>query len=160
MKLYLAGGLFTTAETHFNRELADQLRIFGHVVFLPQEFEQTHKPFDPNAIFQNDVMGVDQCQVIVANMDGPDQDSGTCWELGYAFAKGKRSILYRTDLRRGQEAINLMMERSADVLIAEPFMTIYALAKRVHHELRTHPEWETPQELEYSPIPRYRHCDK
>ena len=36
---------------------------------------------------------------MVAIMDGPDPDSGTCWEVGYAFGLKKWIVLVRTDIR-------------------------------------------------------------
>ncbi len=139
MRIYMAGGLFTTAEINFNRDLAEQLRLNGHEVFLPQDFEAKHREdsvFDPTEIFKSDVSGVDWCQLVLANMDGGDQDSGTCWELGYGYAKNKYIILYRTDLRRGQEAINIMMAESANLVIAEPLMPVQMLAERIDNEIR------------------------
>jgi nucleoside 2-deoxyribosyltransferase len=32
-------------------------------------------------------------------MDGPDPDSGTCWEVGYAFGLRNWIVLVRTDMR-------------------------------------------------------------
>ena len=32
-------------------------------------------------------------------MDGPDPDSGTSWEVGYAFGMRKWIVLVRTDIR-------------------------------------------------------------
>jgi len=32
-------------------------------------------------------------------MDGPDPDSGTSWEVGYAFGVKKWIVLVRTDIR-------------------------------------------------------------
>jgi hypothetical protein len=43
--------------------------------------------------------GLDWAEVIVANIDGPDVDSGTAWELGYMHARNKPALLYRTDFR-------------------------------------------------------------
>ena len=41
------------------------------------------------------------CEVfVVANTDGPDPDSGTSWECGYAYRK-KPVILFPTDFRTG-----------------------------------------------------------
>jgi nucleoside 2-deoxyribosyltransferase len=53
-----------------------------------------------NQIFAQDVEGIDWADVVVANMDGPDPDSGTSWECGYAYRK-KPVILFRTDFRAG-----------------------------------------------------------
>jgi nucleoside 2-deoxyribosyltransferase len=33
----------------------------------------------------------------VAIMDGADPDSGTSWEVGYAYASGKTIVLVRTE---------------------------------------------------------------
>jgi len=101
MRIYLAGPLFTTAERDFNARLAEMLRARGHKVWLPQELEQ-HQ-LNTKAIFQKDVEGIDWCEVVVACMDGPDPDSGTCWECGYAYGK-KRILLFRTDAGSGGEA--------------------------------------------------------
>lgn len=97
MRIYLAGPLFTTAEQDFNRQLAAELLKYNHEVFLPQAKEPREKT--KQAIFAVDVEGIDWCDVVVGNMDGPDPDSGTCWEVGYAYAKSKAILLYRTDFR-------------------------------------------------------------
>jgi nucleoside 2-deoxyribosyltransferase len=119
-KLYLAGPLFTLAERNFNVELTAALRQFDNIqVWLPQE----HEPRENTAksIFDLDVQGVKWCNTIVANMDGPDPDSGTCWEVGCAYALGKRIILYRADIRCASDfegsPYNLMLSQSADALL-------------------------------------------
>ena len=96
MRLYLAGPLFSTAERDFNDALARGLRQRGHEVWLPQEHEQRAKT--GAEIFIADVAGLDWADVVVANMDGADPDSGTCWECGYAYGK-KPVIVFRSDFR-------------------------------------------------------------
>ncbi len=122
MRIYLAAPLFTRAELAFNLSLAAELRLFGHDVFLPQEHEQRLDM--PGAIFQSDVDGVDDAQVVVACLDGADPDSGTCWELGYAYGTGKPAIGFRTDFRLydGADKVNLMMTESV-------FKMLYLLKK-------------------------------
>jgi nucleoside 2-deoxyribosyltransferase len=114
MKIYFAGPLFTVAERDFNTRIAALLRDAGHVVWLPQESEQ--RLMSAKQVFEKDVEGVDWAEVVVANMDGPDPDSGTCWECGYAYRK-KPIILFRTDFRAahepGKSAFNLMLTESA-----------------------------------------------
>jgi nucleoside 2-deoxyribosyltransferase len=100
MKMYLAGPLFSAAERNFNHELTRLLRNKGHEVWLPQEFEQ--RTMTAKQIFAKDVEGIDWAEVVVANMDGPDPDSGTCWECGYAYGK-KPVVLFRTDFRAGHK---------------------------------------------------------
>jgi nucleoside 2-deoxyribosyltransferase len=57
---------------------------------------------NPRQIFEADVRGIDWADVVVANMDGADPDSGTCWECGYAYRK-KPIVIFRTDFRVGYE---------------------------------------------------------
>jgi nucleoside 2-deoxyribosyltransferase len=135
MKIYMAGPLFSTAELAFNRELASLLRQQGHEVFLPQEHEQRKDL--PAAIFASDLTGLDWADAVVACLDGPDPDSGTCWELGYAYARKKLSIVYRTDFRlfEGSDPINLMMSESADHVMIMPTAPIADLAAEIGRRL-------------------------
>ncbi len=65
-------------------------------MFLPQEQEGGK---DGRGIFATDVAGIDWADGLVAIMDGPDPDSGTAWEVGYAFGTTKPVVLVRTDFR-------------------------------------------------------------
>jgi nucleoside 2-deoxyribosyltransferase len=120
--IYLAGPLFTHAELEFNRKLRDMLHEKGFAVFLPQEDaedakkEREHQ--NQEYIFQLCVEGVDSSDLVVAVLDGVDVDSGTAWEIGYAYAKGKPVIGLRTDFRELSDGIvNLMIEVSAASLV-------------------------------------------
>jgi len=137
MRLYLAGPLFTTAEQEFNSRLAALLRQAGYEIFLPQEHEQRDK--SAREIFLSDVAGVDWADAVVANMDGPDPDSGTCWECGYAYRK-KPIVLYRTDFRAahepGKAPYNLMLTESADRVIEVALTDTATVARRLIAALR------------------------
>lgn len=132
MKIYLAGPLFTTAEQDFNRQLKDLLESAGHEVWLPQEHEPRER--SPQAIFETNVAGLDGAEVVVANMDGPDPDSGTCWECGYAYQK-KPIVLFRTDFRQAGDVpgspCNLMLSASAAKVILAPQASVRELARRI-----------------------------
>ena len=132
MQIYLAGPLFTSAEQEFNRQLRDSLERAGHQVWLPQEHEPRER--SAQAIFATDVAGLDASDVVVANMDGPDPDSGTCWECGYAYKK-KPIIVFRTDFRDAGDALgspfNLMLSASAAKLIVAPLASVEELAGRI-----------------------------
>jgi nucleoside 2-deoxyribosyltransferase len=86
------------------------------------------------AIFLKDVEGVDWSEVVVGNMDGPDPDSGTCWECGYGY-KRKRIIVFRSDFRQADEAglcpFNLMLTESADEVLLLPFRGVYEIAEAI-----------------------------
>jgi len=132
MKLYLAGPLFTTAEQEFNRQLRDRLESVGHQVWLPQEHEPRER--SAQAIFEADVAGLEGAEVVLANMDGSDPDSGTCWECGYAYKK-KPIILFRTDFREAGDVpgspFNLMLSASAVKVILAPLASVEELARRI-----------------------------
>lgn len=97
VRIYLAGPLFTTPERDWNAGLAGRLRDGGHEVFLPQDNPAAERT--GRAIFLKDLEGLDWADTVVAIMDGADPDSGTCWECGYSFARGKTVVLFRSDFR-------------------------------------------------------------
>ena len=136
MKVYLAGPLFSSAERSWNEKLAVLLEGLGVEVFLPQ----TQEPQERNAraVFQKDRDGIDRSDVVVAIMDGPDPDSGTCWECGYAYGK-KPIVLVRTDFRRGGRPglgpYNAMLTESATVHIELPFASVEETATAIHRAL-------------------------
>jgi len=96
MKVYFAGPLFSTPERTWNADVTAALRADGHEVFLPQEKEPG---LDAAGIFAADKAGIDGADGLVAIMDGPAPDAGTCWEVGYAFGTTKPIVLVRTDFR-------------------------------------------------------------
>jgi nucleoside 2-deoxyribosyltransferase len=125
MKLYLAGPLFTTPERLWNEALANQLEMAGHEVHVPH----LHPPADRSArtIFLKDKAGIDWADGVVAIMDGPDPDSGTAWECGYAFGQGKPVVLFRCDFRASGDSVdmpyNAMLVGAADAHIELPLAT-------------------------------------
>jgi nucleoside 2-deoxyribosyltransferase len=124
-KLYLAGPLFTLAEQNFNAELERFLEGEGFEVWLPQDNEPRSKT--AKAIFRMDVDALERADMVVACMDGPDPDSGTAWECGYAYARGKPVVCYRTDFRISGDTegapYNLMLSESATARFEVPFRT-------------------------------------
>jgi nucleoside 2-deoxyribosyltransferase len=124
-KIYLAGPLFSLAEQGFNAELARFLEREGFEVWLPQE----HEPRDntARAIFEMDVAAIDWADMVIACMDGADPDSGTAFECGYAYAKGKPIVCFRTDFRVAGDTAsapyNLMLSESATARFEVPFRT-------------------------------------
>ena len=120
MKLYFAGPLFSTSQRTWNAEVTRALRAAGHEVFLPQEQDLDK---DGPGIFATDVGGIDWADGLVAIMDGPDPDSGTCWEVGYAYGTKKAIVLVRTDFRHlaGRAGTyNPMMAESASIRLDLP----------------------------------------
>lgn len=65
-------------------------------------------------IGDNNRRAIDQCDCILAVLDGTDVDSGVATEIGYGFAAGKKIIGYRGDFRLSADnegaTVNLQVE--------------------------------------------------
>ncbi|QHC60918.1 nucleoside 2-deoxyribosyltransferase [Rathayibacter sp. VKM Ac-2760] len=51
-------------------------------------------------IYANNIAMIERADAILANLNhfrGPDPDAGTCFEVGYAVARGKASYVYASD---------------------------------------------------------------
>jgi nucleoside 2-deoxyribosyltransferase len=101
--------------------VAGELRNNFFDVYLPQEGgdnSDTRNKEEQVRIFSENLRALENADTIVAIIDGADADSGTTWEMGYAFAHGKQVIALRTDFRRSgnHEKVNLMLEESATVV--------------------------------------------
>jgi nucleoside 2-deoxyribosyltransferase len=57
---------------------------------------------------------IDRAHGVIAILDGTDVDSGTAAEIGYAFARGKPILGYRSDFRLSADnegsTVNLQVE--------------------------------------------------
>jgi nucleoside 2-deoxyribosyltransferase len=131
MRVYLAGPLFTQAEWHWNAAFASALREKDFDVYLPQERAEpmlnAAERFDPELLFHNNIVEIERADVVLAVLDQPDPDSGTCWECGYAFKLGIPIVGLRTDLRQcgdddnPERPVNLMLARSCAGFVRAPF---------------------------------------
>jgi nucleoside 2-deoxyribosyltransferase len=69
---------------------------------------------DVIAIGMNNIEGLKRSDVVLAVLDGPDVDSGTAGEIGFAYGLGKLILGYRGDARVVTDApstkINLQIE--------------------------------------------------
>jgi nucleoside 2-deoxyribosyltransferase len=65
-------------------------------------------------IGRHNAHGIEDADLVVAVLDGSDADSGTASEIGYACAKGKPVIGYRSDFRLSGDnegsIVNLQVE--------------------------------------------------
>lgn len=138
MRLYLAGPLFTTAEINFNSILGIELGWLGYEVYLPQENEPRNRT--STTVFEHDIDGLDRSDAVVANMDGPDPDSGTAWECAYAYKSNKPIVAYRTDCRGIDDGklapFNIMLSESATKILMLPRYEVPALAEAIDKALK------------------------
>ena len=122
LRVYFAAPLFTQQERRWNRQVAEALAAeLDCEVVLPQDFACGDRKNDPRhfgEIFRSCIAGLERCDVVVAVLDGPDADSGTAFEMGYAYALGKPVVGVRTDFRRQQErGTNIMLSRSCQAFV-------------------------------------------
>jgi nucleoside 2-deoxyribosyltransferase len=120
-RVYLAAPLFTEAEQNFNRLLQNLLTKHLFKVYLPQEVgdtSHTREKEEHMSIFRQHIRALRESDLVVAVVDGADADSGTSWEMGYAYALEKPIIALRTDFRCAghYELVNLMLEESSKVV--------------------------------------------
>ncbi len=123
-RIYLAGPLFSEGERAYNLTLHDLLEEHLFDVYLPQDVGDTSNTRgcdEHAAIFAQHIQALQDADIVVAVIDGADADSGTSWEMGYAYALGKRVVALRTDFRIAghHERVNLMLEESAAVVTAK-----------------------------------------
>jgi nucleoside 2-deoxyribosyltransferase len=120
--IYLAGPLFSVAEREFNKKICEALnKEINYIkVILPQDFASTLS--DQNGFiekaFEHSLKSIEKSDIIIAILDGPDVDSGTCIEIGYALAHKKIILGIRTDFRKCEDkGVNLMVSKSCTHLI-------------------------------------------
>ena len=120
-QVYLAAPLFSEAERSYNRSIEELLEKNCFDVYLPQQAgddSEIREKAEQRLIFSKNLKALENADIIVAIIDGADADSGTAWEMGYAFARGKKVIGLRTDFRKSgnHEKVNFMLEESAIVV--------------------------------------------
>jgi nucleoside 2-deoxyribosyltransferase len=144
MTVYLAAALFSMHERRANRASAQALEaaLPGVRVILPQDYKVHGKFNDRRAfgeVYRACVKGITSSQALVAILDGPDADSGTSFEVGFAVAQGIPVVGVRTDYRPSQESgMNLMLSRGCTRILWRPCFdeNIEALARDLARILR------------------------
>ncbi|HEY1405053.1 MAG TPA: nucleoside 2-deoxyribosyltransferase, partial [Spirochaetota bacterium] len=133
MKIYIASplGFFEAGRVYLYEKLIPRLKACGYEILDPwtltdpEYIEAAERETDrqkrtdlfrkANAIIgERNARAIDECDVVVAILDGTDVDSGTSSEIGYACAKGKRIEGLRTDFRLASDnegsTVNLQVE--------------------------------------------------
>ncbi len=117
-KVYLASPFFNEKEVERMEKCRDILRGKGLEVFVPNEHQNEDLEFGSvewrKATFESDVTGIDNADIVVAVIcQGNYDDSGTAWEIGYAYATNKPVVLVNVT----GETINLMIADSLHALV-------------------------------------------
>ena len=104
LKIYFAGDLFDAKDLAGNLLFARSVEKFSdgrYQVFLPQNGECEVRDRTTQSIRDKDFEELFECDVIVANFDGTDPDSGTVAEFCFAKMADMPAVLLRTDFRSG-----------------------------------------------------------
>jgi nucleoside 2-deoxyribosyltransferase len=96
-RVYLASPFFNELEVETVEKIAEILKSKGLEVFEPmnnqmEELEAGSRHWSIET-FMNDVKFIKWAEIVVGVYHGNYSDSGTAWELGYAYATDKPVIL-------------------------------------------------------------------
>ncbi|MDD7756369.1 MAG: nucleoside 2-deoxyribosyltransferase [Clostridiales bacterium] len=93
--IYIAGPFFTDEERTFLKIVIESVKetFPNEKLFIPMEhFIPNGENLSNNewaeAVFKMDVEALNKCDRVVAAYLGLRSDTGTAWEIGYAYAKG------------------------------------------------------------------------
>ena len=93
--IYIAGPFFTDKERDFLKIVIDTVKNYfpNEELFIPMEHfipdgENLSNNEWAEAVFKMDVEALNKCNHIIAAYSGLYSDTGTAWEIGYAYAKG------------------------------------------------------------------------
>lgn len=79
LRAYVAGPLFDEGERWFIEKVEELVAECGFVTFLPHRDNPPKDEHNVREIFLNDKRGIDECDVVVANLNGITTDDGTAW---------------------------------------------------------------------------------
>ena len=102
LRIYFAGDLFDSKDLGGNLLLADAIDRCSngkYQVMLPQDGECEVNERTSQSIRDADFQLLFDCDVIAANFDGTDLDSGTVVEFCFAKMVDMPAVLLRTDFR-------------------------------------------------------------
>jgi nucleoside 2-deoxyribosyltransferase len=106
MKIYLAGpDVFRPDAAEWADSARELCRRYGYDPLTPLDHGET----DAADIFRANIDLIRKAQVVVANLNpfrGAEPDSGTCFELGYALALGKKICGYLARMESLRERVN------------------------------------------------------
>ena len=126
MRVYLAAPLFSLAQRQFNHSLKTALEDIDPSleIILPQNLldsRDRQREDWPDRVYGWCIEELKKAGTVLAILDGSDADSGTCIEIGYGRALGKRIIGIRTDMRDSEDrGVNVMVSRCCDVYLWRP----------------------------------------
>jgi len=127
-RIYLASPFFNPTEIEAVEKVEQILKEKGLNVFSPMDNQM--EDLEPESrhwsieTFMNDVKFINWCDVVVAIYHGNYSDSGTAWEMGYAYGTQKPVIVVHV----GSES-NLMVHEGGHANITLEELKDYDFSK-------------------------------
>jgi len=118
-KIYLAGpDVFLPNALAHGNHLKQLCATYGYKGLFPLDnvitggtpLEIAHNIMEANKAM------IASCDILIANLSpfrGPEPDSGTVWEVGYAQGLGKKVFAYSSDVRTLKERTQAMLQLGA-----------------------------------------------
>ena len=100
-KIYIAGpDVFEKNSIEIGKHYSELCLKYGFEGFYPLDnyidFNQEKQKIALDIFYANKEL-IERCDIVIANLNsfrGMEADSGTVWECGYAYAKGKKVYAY------------------------------------------------------------------
>lgn len=111
--IYIAGPFFTDRERALLKKVIHRTKEAypNEELFIPMEhFIPNGENLSNNewaeAVFKMDVAALDKSDLVIASYLGLRSDTGTAWEIGYAYAKGiPVHLMLAPEARKGEVSI-------------------------------------------------------
>ncbi len=120
---YIAGPLFTPGDRWYLERLDALCRQQGLATYLPhRDAGLADRAQGTRFFFERDLEALQEIHLMIAVLHGTDVDSGTAWEMGYAFARGIPIIGLVEDTRvpDPDTMLNPMIRHSLTALCRSP----------------------------------------
>ncbi len=150
MKIYFAGPLFTSYERSYIAQCAKRLRDAGMEVFVPHEISLPKEGNIQKFVFDIDSKHVLWADAVLALLDGPMVDDGTCVEIGIFWNemqhnKSKKGIvglvndsrIIRNNEHLDGKGINLFVRGAIEDVgeVVEGFDAAFEILLKWHREM-------------------------
>lgn len=107
IKIYIASDWFTHKAANVESNIVQCLESVGtYEIYRPRY--HTNQKASIKEIKQGDMLAIEKCDIVLANLTTKPRDSGTVWEIGFAQGIGKEVVVFDLAPKVGSKT-NLML---------------------------------------------------